>query len=212
MRARWIGLVLALALVAAAVGYGVGVHRRDEPVSFTAEPVPAQSPSYPVLPVVVLPDPDFPALRTGLPLHPVTVGTPPFDFTVPIPKGWIRTNPTSGEWHWHPPPGALPVPNTYFIRVKLLGNQFLPVSDSLEARITALENAPEVTDLDIESRDADSFVADYVAGGHRRVTMERFVGDGTGTTFASIAVIGREADRDGLTDLFHWIPAGAQAG
>jgi hypothetical protein len=208
MRVRWIGLVLVLALVGAAAGYGLGHLRQDEPTTFpVAAPVPAESPSYPVIPTVVRPDPDFPSLQPGLRLHHVTVGTPPYDFGLSVPRGWLRTNPISAEWHWHAPPES--VPNTYFVRVKLLGNGFKPVASALAARISDLENAEDVTDLHIESRSADGFVADYVAVDHRRVSMERFVADSTGTTYASIAVIGREADRAGLADLFSRIPGTA---
>ncbi len=42
--------------------------------------------------------------------------------------------------------------------------------------------------------------------------MERFVADGSGTTFASIGIIGREQDRPGLADLYERIPAEAEAG
>jgi len=211
MRVRWTVATLALVLVGAAAGYGVGALREQEPTTFpVAAPVPASSPSYPVIPSVVLPDPDYPPLQPGLPLQPVTVGTAPFDFHLPIPRGWERTNPTSGEWHWHAPPDF--VLNTYFVRVKLLGNLFLPVDAALDARIAALENAPEVTDLHIESRTADGFVGDYVAGDHRRVTMERYVPDSNGTTYASVAVIGREEDRAGLADLFDRITAAAEPG
>ena len=211
MRVRWIGAGLALALVGAAAGYGVGVLRHEGPVTFAqAAPVPAASPSYPVVPATVLPDPDLPALQPGLPLHLVTVGTPPFNFRLPIPQGWIRTNPAAGEWHWHAPPDF--VPNTYFVRVKLVGNLFQPISTALNARITALENAAEVHDLQFESRTSDGFVATYVSGGHRHVAMERFVADDSGTTFASIGIIGREQDRQGLADLYDRIPAQAEAG
>lgn len=211
MRARWIGLTLALGLVGAAGGYGLGVARQEQPTTLpVAAPVPASSPSYPVIPILVLPDPAFPTLEPGLRLHPVTVGSPPFDLRLPIPRGWIRTNPTSGEWHWYPPPTF--VKNTYFVRVKLLGNLFQTVAASLDARVSALESADGVADLQIESRTADSLVTSYVASGYRRVSMERYIADGTGTTYASIAVIGRERDRPGLADLFRRIPAGATPG
>jgi hypothetical protein len=208
MRVRWIGLALVLALVGAAAGYGLGHLRQDEPTAFAlAAPVPAQSPRYPVIPTVVRPDPDFPGLQPGLRLHLVTVGVPPFGFELPIPRGWVRTNPASGEWHWHSPPEL--VKNTYFIRVKLLGNLFQPVATSLEARVTALENAGDVADLHVESRTADTLVVDYVSAGYRRVSMERFVADDSGTTYASIGLLGREADRAGMAALFPRITAGA---
>lgn len=211
MRVRWIGTGLALVLVGAAAGYGVGVLRREQPVTFAqATPVPASSPSYPVIPVVVLPDPDLPSLEPGLPLHQVTVGTPPFTFRLPIPKGWIRTNPTAGSWHWHAPPDF--IQDTYFIRVTQLAVGSPTIDRSLNDRLAALDGAADVSDLHVESRSADSFVANYVSGGHRHVDMERFVADDNGTTFASIGIIGREQDRRGMEDLFARIPPRAEVG
>lgn len=201
-------LTLALVAAAAAAGYGVAALREESPITFAAEPVPAASPSYPAIPVLVLPDPDRPALQTGVPLQEVAVGTAPYDFRLPIPIGWMRTNPASAEWHWSPPPGFQK--NTYFIRVKLLGNQFLPVGAAADARLSALENADDVKDLHVETRDADTLVTNYVADQHRRISMESFVADSSGNAYASIAVIGREADRDGLADLFARIAAGAR--
>jgi hypothetical protein len=208
MRVRWIGLALVLAVVGAAAGYGVGHLQQDQPATFpVAAPVPADNPSYPVIPVVVKPDPDFPALQPGLRLHPVNVGVSPYGFRLQIPRGWSQINPTSGEWHWYPPPEF--VKNTYFIRVKLLGNLFQPVASSIEARVTALDNAVDVADLRIESRTTDRLVVSYVSEGYRRVSMEQFVADDGGTTYASIALVGRESDRAGMDDLFPRIIAGA---
>ena len=68
MRVRWIGLALALALVGAAAGYGLGALRRTEPVTFAfAHPVPAVSPSIPIEPTPsYAPDIDYPPLGTDL--------------------------------------------------------------------------------------------------------------------------------------------------
>jgi hypothetical protein len=208
MRVRWIGLALALALVGAAAGYGLGVLRQDEPTSFAARPVVARSPSYPAAPVLVLPDPDLPTLETGLSLHEATIGSAPFDLTLPVPRGWVRSNPTAGEWRWYPPPGL--TANTYFLRVRLVGNTYVSVPTAVDQRINALDNASDVADLHIESREADRFSSTYVAAAHRRVDMERFIGSADSDfVYASIAAIGRERDRAGLEDLLSRIAAGA---
>jgi hypothetical protein len=193
--------------VAAGAGYAQAERRPDQPATDDAEPVPASSPSYPAIPVLVLPDPAVPPLEPGRPLHQVTVGTAPYDFSLPIPAGWLRSNPISSEWHWYPPPEF--VKNTYFVRVKLFGNAFLPVAAARDARLSALENADDVRDLHVESRDANTLVTNYVADQHRRVSMEAFLPNSDGDAYASIAVIGREADRAGLADLFQRVTAGA---
>src|SRR5689334_5713445 len=126
MRLLRAGLVLVLAVAGAAVGYLLAAPDDTGVASFSGpEPVAAVSPSYPVNRVVVLPDPDMPALRPGLPLHDVSVGTAPFDLTLPVPRGWVRNIPTAGEWRWYSTPKV--VLNTYFLRVRLIGNQYQTV-------------------------------------------------------------------------------------
>lgn len=214
MRVRWIGLALALVLVGGAIGYGAGVMRAEEPTTFAqAVPVPASGPSIPVIPVKVNPDPTvIPPLRTDLRLRPRTVGAAPFDLTLPIPRGWLQTNPTSGAWNFYPPPGAEGTANTYFLRVRLVGNSFRPVEAARDQRLADLDNAAEVQDLTVEKLRPGGFLATYVAEGYRRVSYEQFV-DSPGSTFAyaSIALIGREADREGMADLFPRILAGVRA-
>jgi hypothetical protein len=211
MRVRWIGVMLVLAALGVAAGYGLGTLHREDPRTFAAaEPVPAVDPSIPVIPPQVLPDPTFPpALPIGLPLVPRTVGDPPFELTVPVPKGWVRTNPTSGEWRWYPQPGPKETLNTYFLRVRLIGNSYRTVTASRDGRIEDLENAVDVDDFHLEEKTTGGFVANYVAAEHRRVAMEEFLAP-PGGTFADawIALIGREPDRAGIVDLFPRIVAG----
>jgi hypothetical protein len=209
MRVPGIGVTLALALVGVAAGYGSGVLLRTEPVTFASPaPVAAADPSWPAEPVPVLPDPDLPALATGLRTHRETVGTPPFALRLPIPDGWVRTDPAAGEWRWHPPARFLP--NTYFLRVRLVGNLYQSIGSALDHRLDALRDAADVAGLDVESMTSQGYTATYVAGDHLRVSMERFIGAGSGATaYASIALVGREADRPGMDELFPRIVRGA---
>lgn len=202
--------MLALVLTGAAGGYFLAERDDEERSSFSRpEPVAAVSPSYPVNPVVVLPDPDKPALQAGLPLHRVQVGTAPFDLSLPVPRGWERSVPAAGEWRWYPPPGL--VLNTYFLRVRLIGNQYQPVEQAITSRLDALRTADDVEDLRVLSRTADGFVAEYVSAGYRRVTMEKyFAQDGSDAAYAWVALVGRRRDRPGMTDLFDRVVAGAR--
>lgn len=211
MRVRWIGLTLALALLGLAAGYAAGTLSRDAPTAFAViTPVPAQDPSVPVIPVEVLPDPTTPPpLAPGIALRPRTVGTSPFDLTVPVPRGWVQTAPTSGEWRWYPPPGL--TLNTYFLRVRQIGNSYQPITVARDERIADLEDADAVDDFHLEERTAGGFVATYVSDQHRRVAMEQFLGSGgSDTAYAWVALIGREADREGLADLFRRVVAGTR--
>ncbi|MFC5731372.1 MULTISPECIES: hypothetical protein [Nocardioides] len=210
MRPLRAGLVLALVLTGAAGGYFLAEHDDEKRSSFSdPEPVAAVSPSYPVNPVVVLPDPDKPALRAGLRLHRVRVGTAPFHLGLPVPRGWERSVPAAGEWRWYPPPGL--VLNTYFLRVRLIGNQYQPVEQAITSRLDALRTADDVEDFRVLSLTADGFVAEYVSAGYRRVTMEKYVvRNGADAAYAWIALVGRRQDRPGMTDLFDRVVAGAR--
>ncbi len=211
MRVRWIGLMLALVALGVAAGYGIGALRQPGPTTFArARPVPASDPSIPVIPPQVLPDPTTPPpLATGLRLVSRTVGDPPFELVVPVPRGWVQTNPTSGEFRWYPPPGPQQTLNTYFLRVRLIGNSYRTVTAARDGRIGDLQNAADVDDFHLESESTGGFVASYVADEHRRVAMEEFLAP-SGQPFADawIALIGRESDRSGLADLLPRIAAG----
>lgn len=202
MRLVRAGLLLALATVGGAGGYLVATVDDAATTSFSGpEPVAAVSPSYPVNPVVVLPDSDRPALQPGLPLRPVSVGAAPYDLTLPVPRGWDRSVPGAGEWRWYPPPGN--VLNTYFLRVRLIGNQYQPVDRAVDSRLDALRSSDDVEGLEVLSRTETGFVAEYVSDGYRRVTMETYLAqDGSEAAYAWIALVGRRTDRSGMDDLF----------
>lgn len=205
MRLVRVGLLLALAGVGGAGGYLVTTVDDAGTTSFSGpEPVAAVSPSYPVDPVVVLPDSDRPALQPDLPLHRATVGAAPFDLALPVPRGWDRSVPSAGEWRWYPPPGN--VVNTYFLRVRLIGNQYQPVDRAVDARLDALRSSENVKGLEVLSRTDTSFVAEYVSDGYRRVTMEAYLAKedsaDSDAAYAWIALVGRRADRRGMNDLF----------
>lgn len=204
MRVRGSRVAVALALVAAALlgiglGYALGVEREHEPEVFAATPVPASSPSYPVTPAQVEPDSPYPALRAGLRTRPVEVGAPPFQVELPVPRGWVRSDSTAGEWRWYP--AADRTDNLYFVRVSQVGQNHRPVPAAVTGRIGDLRAAAGVDDFELESQAGDRFVASYVAGRHRRVSYEGFL-PRDGAAYLRIAVIGRGADREGLADLF----------
>jgi hypothetical protein len=200
MRVRWIGLALALALVAAAVGYWLGTERPADPTTFSADPVPAASPSYPVIPAVVVADSPAPALRPDVRVRRQTVGAPSFQVKVPIPRGWVRSEANASEWKWYP--SWQLTRNVYFVKVLQIGNGYRTIDSAVRNRIADLDSAADVTDLEVE-REPDRFAASYVADQHRRFSYEGFLSR-PGSDFADvyIGVIGREADRPGLEALF----------
>lgn len=213
MDGRRLGLsALVIALLAAAgagLGYAVA---EDAPATMAVDvaPVAAAEPAYPQDPeVVVLDDPDYPVLEPGLPAARQTVGTSPFAVSLPVPRGWVRSDSTAGEARFYPEPFTDEIANTHFVRVRLVANQYLSIGAQLDNRIEALSTASAIEDFTLESRSYDALVASYVSQGYRRVAMEQYVAPaGAETAFAYVAVIGRERDREGLADLLDRLVSG----
>ncbi len=212
MRAWAVGLVVALMAIGAAGGYLLGTNSEPEPTAYDGpSPIAAESPSYPVDPLELLEDPDFPSLLPGVGLRETRVGAEPFDLRLQVPAGWVRTVPQASEWRWYPPPGD--VLNTYFLRVRLIGNQYQPIATMLEARINALDGAEGVKDFVLESQSTNGFIANYVNERHRRVAMEMYVAEpGSDVAFAWIGLVGREVDREGMADLLGRLIEAARPG
>jgi len=200
MRVRWVGLALALALVAGVVGYRLGTEHVSAPTSFAADPIAAASPSYPVIPAVVVPDDPAPALRPGVPVRRQTVGSPPFQVGLPVPRDWVRSDPNAGESRWYP--SWRLARNVYFIKVLQIGNGYRTIDSAVRNRITDLDSAGDVTDLEVD-RGPDRLAASYVADKHRRFSYEGYLSrPGSGFADVYIAAVGRRVDRAGLKDLF----------
>lgn len=208
--ARWIVGVLVLVLVGGLVGYWYGDRRRSAPLTFSAAPVPASSPSYPVTPPTVVPDSTYPGLAPGVATQEQRLRAGKnLTVTLPIPQGWVRNDSIPGEWKWYPSWSL--TSNIYFIRVRTVANAYQPVDVALRSRIDALRGASAVYDLHLESQQDDRFVANYVNEDHRRVSYEGFLDrDDSGTAYLYVAVIGREADRAGLADLFDRLMSGTR--
>jgi len=207
---RRLGALALLAALGAACGFGLAeLLADDEPSRIDdAAPVAASAPSIPSNPEVeVLDDPDTAALEPNLPTHLEKIGIKPSVVRVPVPDDWIRNNDTPGEWKWRDP--VQPESNTYFVRIRQVSNSFQEVSAALTERISKLSGAESVSDFELESQSSDTFVANYVSLGYRRVAVESFVStDSNDQADLWIAVIGRERDRTGLADLLAQIKAG----
>ena len=212
MRVRWIGLALALALVGAAAGYVVGRATLEESLSLSgAEPVPAVSPSYPVNEYDVRPDPGIAPLATDLPLRRAKFRTGDLRMSASVPAGWRRAMLQGGDsWNFADP--EVPQP-TYLLRVGLIAGDRASLTAAREFRISKLEDAEANGDLEhlvVEERTDDGFTASYLSGGYQRVTMERFLSQDDSTqAYATVAVVGRDRDREGMADLQARVAASA---
>ncbi|GAB6984256.1 hypothetical protein JCM10369A_07800 [Nocardioides pyridinolyticus] len=205
---RWIGLALALVLVGGATGYGVGLLRHEDPAQATrARPVPAQSPSIPVLPTPPFaPDIDYPMLRTGLDYTRRLFGSPPyFQWSYDAPAGWVMTIVDRDELRWRPPDE--PVVGGFSMRVKLV-NENRTTEEMVEQKKAAFLLAYD--DVVVLEEDEDSISFSYRDPEARTQRFNRFFWTtrpgSTEATF-EMSVVGRKVDVPGLTDLFEHVAA-----
>ncbi|MQW77520.1 hypothetical protein GHK92_16730 [Nocardioides sp. dk4132] len=213
MSTRVLGVLLALALLGVAGGYA-GQHVLDPekaPESFTALPVPASSPSYPVNEYDVSPDPGVAPLPTDVALRRMTLREGGERISVAAPGSWRRVAVEPGA-AWNFSRADYPV-NTYLLRVTLLGGQRISTSVAATARLAALRAAERDGNMEavtVETQAEDGFVATYLQDGYRRVLMERYSTLGDSTAQLAVAVTGREVDRTGMADLLERVLASAR--
>lgn len=203
MRVRWIGLALALALVGGATGYAVGVLRHEEPAhAARARPVPAQSPSVPVIPPAPFaPDLDYPVLRTGLEYATRMLGSPPyFQWSYEAPAGWVMTTEDRDEVRWRPPNET--VAGGFSMRVKLVNE-----NRTTEQMVEQKKEAFLLTYADvvvIEEDEASIFFSyrDPEANTQRFNMFFWTTRPGSDEATFEMSVVGRKRDVPGLTELF----------
>ncbi|MGB0101765.1 MAG: hypothetical protein WBP61_15915 [Nocardioides sp.] len=208
MRTRWIGLTLALVLVGGAAGFAVGVLRDDDPTTFAhARPVPARSPSIPVIPTPpYAEDLDYPTLQTGLRYLPRTVGDPPyFQWSYDAPAGWVMTTEDRDEVRWRPPNET--VAGGFSLRVKLVNENKPPEQMVAEKRAAFLSLYDDVVVIE-EDEQSISFSYREPEANTQRFNMFSWTTrpDSTEATF-EVSVVGRERDVPGLTELFDHVIA-----
>jgi hypothetical protein len=214
---RWrvaIAVLLALAVgIAGGWAYAGAQDDGDDdtgPVAAAIQPVPAE-PSVPVR--VAQPDPDDPALETGIALDDTRLTLPAEDGTdyqveLPVPFGWLVTPVDASMWKYTVAGNS---ENAYGLRVQIIADQGKGVSAAVQARIAGLRSAvlqDNMSDLEVEET-GSGFTATYLdEGGFSRVSIERFYEGRDGTAFATVAAYGRIRDRRGLEDLIERITTG----
>lgn len=197
-----------LAAVGVAGGYGVGALQTTAPATISvAAPVPAQDPSYPMVEYDVQPDPDVAPLGSGLPLAKRTMREGGYRIDVSVPRRWVVGELDGPGWNFSV---ASNPTNTYVLRVEVIAGTRSSVAGARSSRIVRLESSAEEGNLEhlvVEDTTDDGFTASYVQGGYRRVTQERFLTLGGTTAYATVAVSGRERDREGMADLLERVSA-----
>ena len=205
----WRALGVAFVLLCVGVAGGYAVADRDQMVprrSSTLAPVPAVSPSVPAVPEPsYAPDPDDPPLTSAeLTLEPMKLRLDPDSagVKVSVPVGWRSTRAEDTNfWNFVDPTVST---GSYLLRVTILRGVNVSIAAARGARIAALEDAEAnggISDFEVTEETGDTLVAQYVDGGHLRLTTERWVSFDGEHAYASVAVTGRVVDQDGLAAL-----------
>ena len=218
MRWRLLGGALVLALLGGAGGFAYAT-TLDHPVTAIDEvsPVPASDPSLPV--PEVAPDPDDPALATGLFYEPERLevlderGRPRYVLRLPVPRGWERVYREPASWNYTRRGND---PNSYGFTVDILAGTGLTVEQARKSREAALSSAAAqgaLPDMEIRPQDEDTFLARFIKDGYRRLSLERFYGGpDPDQAYASVRVYGRDQDLTGMTDLLALISRDLRTG
>lgn len=218
MAGRIVGALLTLCLLAGigvAVGYVVGQRQVTEPTTFTTPvAVPASRPSFPVNVYDVEPDPTTAPLDAALPLHEEKFSSDGFRLRAPVPDGWMRVE-LSGRNQWNFSVPTNPS-NTYLLRIGLLAADRRSTGVETIARLAALSAAEadgNFENLIVEEQSDTGFTATYIDGsGYQRVSIEKFeTVPGHDSAYFSVAMSGREVDREAMVELLERIVSGTYA-
>jgi hypothetical protein len=208
MRVRWAGLALALALVGLAAGYGVGALLRAEPRTFAqARPVPAVSPSIPVMPTAPFaPDIDYPALGTDLQYREHRLGDPPYQWAYDAPRGWIPTTTDSpDELRWRP--AGEPTVGGFSMRVKLVTERKTPEA-MVAQKLDVVRKIYDDVQVLAQTSDQLSFTYREPTENTKRFDMfQWFQAPGSSEADFEMSVAGRSVDQAGMEDLLQQVAA-----
>jgi hypothetical protein len=210
VRARWwlvAGGLVVLLLLGAAGGYAAATLRRDEPVSFgTPVPVPAQSPSVPVLPEApYAPDVSYPPLPTDLTYREHRIGVPPYRWAYDVPVGWSQQPIAFAETRWRP--ADEPPTGGYSLRVKII-NEHRTNEEMVAEKLAAMESG--YRDVHVLARTTDTLSFTYREPDTNRLrydTFQWFTPVGGATAEFEMSVVGRQADVVGLEQLLDHVAA-----
>lgn len=209
MSLRGLVTIMALLATSAVGGFAAAAHLAPDPVTTgTPGPVSATNPSVPIDPPAPRQeDPTEPALRPGLPLREVSVGTDSYKFSFPVPLGWRRINTSSNEVKYKVPGNP---PNTYVLRVEQVVSQHEKIPDIVQAAEDDLQR--EFEDYERIARTYDSLEFSYLYAGYRRFGFITWLDlTRSGQAEAEVALTGREVDVPGMRELMITVIRGIRA-
>ena len=181
--------MLLLIVVGAGAGFGLGTLLDRPPAAAgTPKPMVASGPAYPYTPPIeVLDDPEEPGpLRAPFDTHKDTLGGGPFAVTFPVPVGWVRTNTNPGEARWTLPDNP---PDTYSVRVELVGSQTRTPEQQISLRISDLQSATGISDFRVVDQTDNQLIFTFVQDQHRKISVIRWVSPRGGTN-AEVECVG----------------------
>ena len=208
MRVRWAAVALALVLAGVGAGYGVGLLLRSDPVTLArARPVPAVSPSIPVMPTAPFaPDIDYPALEPGLEYKAHRIGDPPYQWAYDAPRGWVpTTTDTADELRWRP--DGEPTVGGYSLRVKLVSEHKTPAA-MVAQKLDAVRGIYD--DVEVLNQTSDELWFSYREPDENTQRFDLFKWftppDRPDAVF-EMSVAGRAVDEPGMEDLLERVAA-----
>lgn len=200
MGVRGLGLLLLLALVGGAAGFGYAELTSEPAISDApATPVSAADPAIPYTPPeVVKPDSELPSLPESFSAHDEKLGLPgEGGIVVPVPDGWVRSNLRDSEARWMPPGNP---PGSYSVRVAVVDMR-RTLSQAVAERAAALPGDPRISHVEILNQAGDTLRASFILDGYRKLTIIRWLSfDGDGID-VEIAATGRMIDETGMEAL-----------
>jgi hypothetical protein len=210
VRARWwlvAGGLLVLLVVGAVGGYAAATLRQEQPVtSGTPRPVPARSPSVPVLPTpAYAQDIAYPPLSPDLTYREHRIGVPPYRWAYDVPVGWSPQPVAFAETRWRP--ADEPTTGGYSLRVKII-NEHRTNEEMVAEKLGAMQAGYD--DVNVIEQTTDTLSFSYREPGTNRLrfnTFQWFTPVGGATAEFEMSVVGRRVDVPGLEQLLDHVAA-----
>lgn len=207
------GIVALVALLATGIvgGFSAAAYL-DEPtvISGANEPVEASSPSIPVDPELLKPDPTEPPMGVGLTTTTASLGSGDYRITFPVPQGWKRLDSGSSEVKYKVPGNPS---QTFVLRIEQVDGLNKSIPDLQQQREDEFRRQQQDVDKPPTSQTYDTLQFSYVYEGYKRFTYFSWLDlSRSGEAEVEIQLTGREVDVPGMEALLKKIQYGLERG